>query len=114
MNKSYDFHKTTMPKSRKADYYLCCLDNSVFIDFNRSSENKIFLVRISFDGYGCCNLNGVKSHLSVEDSQRFLVEMDKKILNQEIITELVLKAIQINKEFIWNDALEKYNLIKTL
>ena len=46
-----------MPESRKADYYLSCLDSSVFIDFNRSNENLISLVRISFDGYGCCNLD---------------------------------------------------------
>lgn len=114
MNKNYDFHKTTMPKSRKADYYLCCLDNSVFIDFNLSGENKIFLVRISFDGYGCCDLNGVKNHLSEEDSKKFIAEIEKKNLNQEIITELVLKAIQVNKEYIWTDALEKYDLIKNL
>ena len=112
MNKNFDFHKATMPESRKADYYLCCLDSSVFIDFNRSVENKIVLVRISFDGYGCCNLDKRANHLSYKDSQKFIKEIEKKNLDQDAITELVKEAININKEFIWADALERYDLIE--
>ena len=55
MKQDFDFFKTSMPSTRKADYYLGGLDSSVFIDFNRTKENRISLVRISFDGYGCCD-----------------------------------------------------------
>ncbi|GFZ87819.1 hypothetical protein GCM10011531_19190 [Aquaticitalea lipolytica] len=110
MKYNLDFHKTIMPESRKADYYLSCLDSSVFIDFNRSNENLISLVRISFDGYGCCNLDEKSKQLSHEDSQKFIEEIEQDKLNQEIITKLVKNAININKKHIWADALEKYNL----
>ncbi len=112
MNRNFDFHKTTMPASRKADYYLCCLDSSVFIDFNSSPDNEISLIRISFDGFGCCNIDGKAKNLNLEDSQKFIQEINKEKLNQIAITELVKKAIRINKEFIWTDALEKYELIE--
>ena len=52
MNQDFEFFKTTMPQTRKADYYLGCLDSCVFLDFNRSTDNGISLARISFDGYG--------------------------------------------------------------
>ena len=111
MNKNYDFHKTTMPASRKADYYLCCLDSSVFIDFNSSPDNEISLIRISFDGFGCCNIDGKAKKLNLMDSKQFIEELNKEALNQIAITDVVNKAIKINNEFIWTDALEKYGLI---
>ena len=111
MNRNYDFHKTTMPASRKADYYLCCLDSSVFIDFNSSPDNEISLIRISFDGFGCCNIDGNAKNLNLMDSKQFIEEINKEELNQIAITELVKKAIKINNEFIWADALERYGLI---
>jgi len=52
MNQDFAFFKTTMTQTRKADYYLGCLDSCVFLDFNRSTDNGISLARISFDGYG--------------------------------------------------------------
>lgn len=108
----YDFFKTSMPNTRKADFYLGCLDGSVFIDFNRIGNDQISLVRISFDGYGCCNLDKKAAFLNKEESTLFIEEFNKDHLNQEIITALVKKAIEINVEHIWNDALEEYELIE--
>jgi len=109
--KNFNFYKTSMPDTRKADFYLGCLDGSVFIDYNRNGNDQISLVRISFDGYGCCNLDKKAIPLNKEDSALFFEELNKENLNQEKITDLVTKTIEINKENIWNDALEEYNLV---
>ncbi len=109
---NFDFFKTTMPKTRPADFYLGCLNGSVFIDFNKTGNDQIVLVRISFDGYGCCNLKKEVELLNEEDSGLFIKEMNKESLNQEAITVLVKKSIEMNKKHIWIDALEKYGLIE--
>ena len=110
--KKFNFFKTTMPNTRKADFYLGCLDGSVFIEFNRKENDQISLVRISFDGYGCCNLDKKAESLNKEESALFIEELNKENLNQEAITELIKKAIEINEEHIWNDALQEYELIE--
>lgn len=107
----FDFFKTTMPDSRQADFYLGCLNGSVFIDFNQTTNGLISLCRISFDGYGCCNLTGTKNLLSNELSRKFLEEISKDELDQEKLTPIVKEIIKINKRHIWTDALEEYNLI---
>ncbi|MES1181753.1 MAG: hypothetical protein ABUL44_03065, partial [Flavobacterium sp.] len=61
-----------MPESRKAGFYLGCFDGSVFLDFNQSKENRIYLCRISFDGYGCCDLEKTPRYLNRESSKKFL------------------------------------------
>ena len=43
MGQDFYFFKTTMPESRKADFYLGCLDGSVFIDFNYTPDKRISL-----------------------------------------------------------------------
>jgi hypothetical protein len=106
------FFKTTMPKTRKADYYLGCLDSSVFLDFNVSDENLVFLIRTSFDGYGCCDFKENSKPLSVEDSKIFIQFINHDELFQNIIRSLVKKAIEINKENIWIDALNEYELLE--
>ncbi|GAL87394.1 hypothetical protein MYP_4624 [Sporocytophaga myxococcoides] len=101
-----------MPAPRKADYYLGCLDGSVFIDLNLSDDNRIYLRRISFDGYGCCSLNDVVNCLSIEDSLRFIKEFKKETLDDRAIASLVKELIKINKDHIWADAIEEYDLME--
>ena len=111
MKTDFDFFKTSMPESRKADFYLGCLDGSVFIDFNLSNENLISLSRISFYGYGCCNLIDSAEYLNLKLSKQFVEEVSKEELNQEKLKVIVKEIIKINKEHIWTDALKEYSLI---
>ena len=111
MNKDYDFLKTTMPDSRKADFYLGCLDGCVFLDFNLTADKQITLCRISFDGYGCCNIDNNAKCIDKQLSKEFIDENEKDNLNQEKITKVVLELIRLNRDNIWTDALEKYKLI---
>lgn len=112
MYQDFNFFKTTMPSTRKADYYLGCLDGSVFIDFNRTPENLIALVRISFDGYGCCNLDHGSVTLNQVDSLDFMNEMEKEEMNQSKIFMLVKEIVYLNKDLVWMDALKEYGLIE--
>jgi hypothetical protein len=106
----FDFFKWTMPESRKADFYLGCLDSCVFLDFNLTTDKRINLCRISFDGYGCCNIDNAKC-LDEQASKDFINEIGRDNLNQEKITKYVLELVRLNKDNIWKDALEEYNLI---
>ncbi len=111
MTQDFGFFKTSMPESRKADFYLGCLEGSVFIDFNQTSDGLISLCRISFDGYGCCNLTNNQNLLNRALSREFIEEIKKHKLDQEKLTQLVKEIIKINKDYIWTDALDEYDLI---
>ena len=112
MRQDFDFFKTTMPSSRQADFYLGCLEGSVFIDINSTTNNRFNLCRISFDGYGCCNLDNNAKCLDDQLSNEFIEQLGKDELDQEKITKIVLELIRLNKDNIWTDALEEYNLIE--
>lgn len=105
-----DFRITSMPASRPADYYLSYLDDSVFIDFLDSPQG-IALIRISFDGYGCCTLGSDLKTLNAEDSTKFRKLVANSDLDQHAIGQIVRKAIALNKSCIWEDALTEYELI---
>lgn len=109
MQQEFDFFKIIMPDSRKADFYLGCLSGSVFLDFNYTINNQINLCRISFDGYGCCNIDNARC-LDEQLSKDFANEINRDNLNQEKITKLVLELVRLNKDKIWEDALKKYHL----
>lgn len=111
MEQEFGFFKTTMPDSRKADFYLGCFDGSVFIDFNQSCGGNISLCRISFDGYGCCDITNKATPLTIEMSKKFVEEITREKLDQETLTPLVKEIIKINKDHIWTDALTEYNLL---
>jgi len=111
MNQDFNFFRTKMPNTRQADYYLGCLDSCVFIDFNLTKDNCIYLRRISFDGYGCCDLHDVAANMGVEDSKLFIEAYQMDDLDQEVMTLLIKKSIDTNKEHIWEDALREYSLL---
>lgn len=66
-----------MPDRRKADFYLGCLDGSIFFDFNYTSDKRIDLRRISFDSYGCCDLDNKAKSLDEQSSKDFNDEIEK-------------------------------------
>ncbi len=101
---------TSMPASRPADYYLGYLDGCVFIDFDNSDDDRICLKRISFDGYGCCQLGDNANPLSPDDSKYFKNIYEDNLNDQSALLTIIKKAITLNKQNIWADALEKYEL----
>jgi hypothetical protein len=105
------FFVTVMPSSRPADYYLGYMDGCVFIDFNNYEAGSVRLVRISFDGYGCCELGEKSIPLEESDSLRFKDIISKDTIVQNQLLTIVKEAIRLNRKLIWEDALEKYNLI---
>lgn len=107
----FDFFKTTMPKTRPADFYLGGLDGAVFMDFCLNEKSQIALVRISFDGFGCCQLPKQTTPLSNEDSVSFVRGMQQEDLNQAAITTLVQQLLRQNQAHIWAEALERYQLL---
>jgi hypothetical protein len=104
------FFLTSMPSSRPADYYLGYLDGCVFIDFNNYDNNRVYLKRRSFDGYGCCNLEDNATPLSVEDSAAFKALINNGLNNQDLLLTIIKKALALNAKLVWQDALEAYNL----
>lgn len=104
------FFVAAMPASRPADYYLGYADGSVYMDFN-DTVNGICLIRISFDGYGCCSFAADSIPLPAEESELFRKILKSTDLNQKVLGENIRKAIWINRGFIWEEALEEYGLI---
>lgn len=99
-----------MPSSRLADYYLGYMDGCVFLDFSNYDSERVSLIRISFDGYGCCELGKNSVPLNEDDSRTFKDIIKKDVKEQRVLLRLVKHAIGLNKKLIWNDALEEYHL----
>ncbi len=110
MTANFGFFITSMPDSRPADYYLGCLDGCVFLDFNNQDKDRISLKRISFDGYGCCELGDKVTPLDTDDSQSFKNIIKDELKDQDLLLTIVKKAIALNRQNIWTEALEEYNL----
>ena len=100
-----------MPDTRPANYYLGCLGGSVCMDFDNHGGERIRLKRISFDGYGCCELNSHTISMGDIDSHIFKQIGKSELFDQLKLTSIIKKTILDNKELIWKDALKEYHLL---
>ncbi len=105
-----NFFITSMPSSRPADYYLGYQDGCVFIDFDNYDKERVCLKRISFDGYGCCDLGDKSTPLTIEDSLTFKNILNNEIKDQNILLSIIKKALDLNKTYVWQDAINEYGL----
>lgn len=105
------FFITNMPDSRPADYYLGCLDGCVFMDFDNCENERIRLNRISFDGYGCCNLENKAIPMNTSDSKAFKQIIATQLSDEPLLTKIIKDTISNNSDLIWKDALKEYGLI---
>lgn len=100
-----------MPPSRSSRYCLSLQDDSVFADFDIDDQGRIFLLRISFDGYGCCETAEFARSMSAEDSNEFvnLIETDR--VNSPETRAILSRFLRDNSDVIWKDALLEHQLI---
>jgi hypothetical protein len=110
-NNELEFFITAMPKSRSADYCLGYLGGSIFMDFDNYEDKRIRLKRISFDGYGCCDLKDQAIAMDEIDSRAFKEIIEAQLSDQPQLTAIVKKTLLSNINLIWEDALNEYGLI---
>lgn len=105
------FFIANMSPSRPADYCLGYDEGSVYLDFDKTEDGRVYLRRISFDRYGCCELTTVITSMSDEDSFEFIKIVGNNISNQYRLMQIVQRTISNNSKYIWLDALEEYQLL---
>ena len=101
--------------TRVCDYSLGLQDDSVFADFSIDQKGCIYLVRISFDGYGCHSLGNnaqASSVMNADDSHAFKNLLENKDFDNPIIGDILSRYFQHIKDIVWEDALIDHQLIK--
>lgn len=98
--------------TRPCTFSLALDGGSVFADFDVCKEGLVSLVRISFDGYGCCNVEqGDTTSMSTEDSSVLLTARADETLNTAKVRSLLRRYFAANSKVLWQDALAEYGLL---
>jgi hypothetical protein len=90
---------------------LALQDDSVFADFDLDPSGCIVLVRISFDGYGCCHTRGQVGLMNPEDSRNLVDSYERDDANRAEIRGILCRYFRENKDAMWSDALEEHELL---
>lgn len=98
--------------TRPCIFCLCLQGGSVFADFKIDSDGRVHLVRISFDGYGCCATDGNVTRLPLDESHTLVKLVDTDDVNRNEIREILYRYFNENKNVIWRDALVEHGLIR--
>jgi hypothetical protein len=99
--------------TRPRRFCLTLQDDSVFADFDVDPEGHAFLVRISFDGYGCCSCETDVRRLSFDDTRILIEDIDRRELGGGGFQRTLLRYFYENSDVIWSDALEARGLLTT-
>ena len=96
--------------TRPCSYCLSLQRGAVFADFD-VENGQAQLVRISFDGYGCCNLEGFPRKMNAVDSDRFIQMIEARSVDQVEMSEILTRYFKENTDVIWKDALAESELL---
>ena len=102
---------TPMLPTRPCKYCLSLQDDSVFADFDVDGDDRVFLVRISYDGFGCCLTKGETSRMSSEISQLFRELVESEEVNSDQLSSILTGYFHDNAELIWIGALIEHRLL---
>ena len=95
--------------TRPCRFCIALQEDGVFADFDVDEEGRAFLVRISFDGYGCCD--GDFKKMSLEDSRTLIAEVERGSFEDPKVEMVLRSYFQENAGAIWEDALTTHELL---
>jgi len=97
--------------TRPCDFSLCLQGGCVFADFATDSAGNLHLVRISFDGYGCCHTDSSVTSMSADDSRTLANAIAVDDIDSDAIRDILRRYFDVNKNHIWSDALHEHDLL---
>lgn len=97
--------------TRPCKYCLALRDDSVFADFAIDDTGCIYLVRISFDGFGCCEPEDGIGRIDAMNSKHIVSAIESGNLKTPNVTEILRNYFRTNKNHLWEDALLEHELI---
>ena len=83
----------------------------MFADFDTDEFKIVSLLRISFDGFGCCRVEGKTTKMNSEDSRLLLNAITSDHLEAPTISDVLRRYFQANSDVIWDDALAEHELL---
>ena len=86
-------------------------EGSVFADFDTDDADIITLRRISFDGFGCCEVGESIKRMSSGDSRLLLDAIARGELGSVPVEDILRRYFRENKDAIWSDALAEHDLL---
>lgn len=96
------------PPTRPCRFCLSLQNDSVFADFNIDDDGRVFVVRISYDGYGCCR-EPVVGRMTPQESAALLAMVEQDALEPAV--PLLRAYFRENQEVLWSDALAEHGLV---
>jgi hypothetical protein len=99
-----------MEPTRPCRFCLCLQGGSVFADFDVDSDGRVFVVRVSFDGYGCCDAPADIGRMNVRDSA-VILEMVEQGSTSAAAAGILRTYFRQNRDAFWGDALEDHGLL---
>ena len=96
--------------TRPCSFCLSLQGGSVFADFDTDDADTISLRRISFDGYGCCEVESTM-RMSSGDSRLLLDAIARGELESVQVEEVLRRYFRESKDMIWSDALAEHDLL---
>jgi hypothetical protein len=97
--------------TRPCSFCLSLQGGSVFADFDTDEEELISLRRISFDGYGCCQIETPITKMSSVDSRLLLDAISEGDFGNELVQDALRGCFRANSGLIWDDALTEHELL---
>ena len=98
-------------QSRPCRYSFALQDDSVFADFDVDKEGHVSLLRISFDGFGCCHTSSARQ-MDPTISASFVDLVESGNIATQHFAAILENYFAANAVVIWKDALEEHGLIR--
>jgi hypothetical protein len=102
-----------MLPTRPCDFCLALQDDSVFADFKLDEHGRAHLVRISYDGYGCCHpeFNADRGYMCREDTKQLLDLIESDKVQHPDAARILSTFFSQHQDDIWADALRDHELL---
>ena len=96
--------------TRPCRFCLSLQGGSVFADFDVDPDGRVFAVRVSFDGYGCCHAPANVGRMSLRDSEALLAMVQQGSIHATA-AKILRAYFQQNRDAFWSDALTHHGLL---